>query len=124
MNTQDIVKQIVTSLDTHKALNIQVLRVTEVTSLADYFVIAAGTSSTQVRALADYTEFELSQRGVQPHHTEGYHTAQWTLLDYGSVVVHILQEETRHFYDLERLWQDAEAVDSKTFLEGNGNEEV
>ena len=124
MNTQELVKHIVSSLDKHKAADIRVLRVTDVTSLADYFVIAAGTSSTQVRSLADYTEFELGQRGVHPDHVEGYQTALWTLMDYHSVVVHILQQETRNFYDLERLWQDAEAVDPMIFLEGNGNEEV
>lgn len=124
MNTHELVKQIVVSLDKHKAVDIRVLRVTDVTSLADYFVIAAGTSSTHVRSLIDYTEFELGEQGVRPHHTEGYQTSLWTLLDYDSVVVHILQEETRHYYDLERLWQDAEELDLTTFLEGNSNEEV
>ena len=124
MNTQELVTQIVVSLDKHKAADIRVLRVTDVTSLADYFVIAAGGSSTQVRSLSDYVEFELGERGVRPDHTEGYQTALWTLLDYGQVVVHILQEETRNFYDLERLWQDAEELDPMIFLEGNGNEEV
>ena len=108
MNTQDLVTQIVTSLDKHKAQDIRVLRVTEVSSLADYFVIAAGSSSTQVRALSDYTEFELGRQGMHPHNIEGYQTSLWTLLDYGTVVVHIFQEQTRDFYDLERLWQDAE----------------
>ena len=124
MNTQQLVKQIVTSLDTHKALNIRVLRVTDVTSLADYFVIAAGSSSTHVRSLVDYTEFDLNQQGVHPLHTEGYQTSLWTLLDYGSVVVHLFQEQTRDFYDLERLWQDAEELDVMTFLEEQNDEEV
>lgn len=121
MEIQSLVKYVVCSLDKHKAQEIKVLRVTEVTSLADYFVIAAGTSSTQVRALADYAEFELSQQGVTPSRIEGYQTAQWILLDYDSVVVHIFQESTRNFYDLERLWQDAEELDLTTFLD-NGDE--
>lgn len=121
MELQALVKNVVCSLDKHKALDIKVLRVTDVTSLADYFVIAAGTSSTQVRALADYTEFELGQLGVTPLHIEGYQTAQWTLMDYDTVVVHIFQENTRSFYDLERLWQDAEELDLTIFL-NNGDE--
>lgn len=120
MKTEELVKQIVTSLDKHKAIDIRVLRVTDVSSLADYFVIAAGTSSTHVRSLADYTEFELGQQSVHPLHTEGYRTSLWTLLDYDSVVVHIFQEQTREFYDLERLWQDAEEMDVTTFLDDGG----
>lgn len=112
---------LVSSLDKHKAADIKVLRVSEVSSLADYFVIAGGTSSTQVRALADYVEFELGEQGIKPLRIEGYQTAQWTVLDYGSVVVHIFQEATRGFYDLERLWQDAEEVDILTFLD-NGDD--
>ncbi len=122
MELQALVNRIVCSLDKHKAQDITVLRVTDVTSLADYFVIAAGTSSTQVRALSDYTEFELGQLGVTPLRTEGYQTAQWVLMDYDTVVVHIFQENTRSFYDLERLWQDAEEVDVTTFL-NNGDED-
>ena len=122
METQSLVERIVRSLDTHKASEIKVLKVTEVTSLADYFVIAAGTSSTQVRALADYAEFELSQQGVQPLRIEGYQTSQWILLDYASVVVHIFKEETRQFYDLEHLWNDGREVDFNSFLENGGQE--
>lgn len=121
MEQQMLVKQIVCSLDKHKSFDIKVLRVTEVTSLADYFVIAAGSSSTQVRALSDYVEFELGQQGITPLRIEGYQTSQWILMDYGSVVVHIFQESTRSFYDLERLWQDAEEQDLTIFLD-NGDE--
>lgn len=122
METLDLVKQIVESLDKHKALNIRVLRVTDITALADYFVIAAGTSSTHVRSLVDYTEFELGQQHIHPFRTEGYQTALWTLLDYGQVVVHVFQEETRNFYDLERLWKDGEELDLMTFLDNGGQE--
>lgn len=124
MEREILLKNLVCSLDKHKAADIKILRVTEVSSLADYFVIAGGTSSTQVRALADYVEFELGEQGVNPLRIEGYQTAQWTLLDYGSVVVHIFQENTRSFYDLERLWQDAEEVELSTFLDnGDDNHE-
>ena len=121
MERDILLTNLVCSLDKHKAADITVLRVSEVSSLADYFIIAGGTSSTQVRALSDYVEFELGEQGVKPLRIEGYQTAQWTLLDYGSVVVHIFQENTRNFYDLERLWQDAEEVDILTFLD-NGDD--
>ena len=98
-------------LDTHKATDIRVLKVTEVTSLADYFVLAAGNSSTQVRALTDYVDFELGQQGVKPLRTEGYTSASWILMDYGTVVIHVFQPQTRQHYDLERLWQDGTPVD-------------
>ncbi len=123
METQALVKQIVCSLDKHKALQIRVLRVTDVTSLADYFIIAAGSSSTHVRSLVDYTEFELGEQGIKPLRTEGYQTSLWTLMDYGTVVVHIFQEETRDFYDLERLWKDGEELDVTTFLDNGGQED-
>ena len=122
MEKETLVAQLVRSLDKHKASEITVLRVTEVTSLADYFVIAAGSSSTQVRALADYVEFELGQQEVKPLRIEGYQTSQWIVLDYGTVVVHLFQTETRQFYDLEHLWQDGEEVDINSFLENGGQE--
>lgn len=106
MEAKEIVSGIVTSLDKHKAQDIRVIGVTDVTTIADYFVIAAGTSSTQVKSLTDYVEEEMEEKGVRPLRTEGYHSSTWILLDYGSVVVHVFQEETRRFYDLERLWKD------------------
>lgn len=117
MESIDLVKTIVQSLDTHKAQDIRVLRVSDITSLADYFVIADGTSNTQVRALVDYVETDLNKRQIKPLRIEGYQTSLWTLLDYGSVVVHIFLDSTRTFYDLERLWQDASPVDPALFLE-------
>ncbi|MBQ9964548.1 MAG: ribosome silencing factor [Clostridia bacterium] len=117
MQSTELVKAIVRSLDTHKAQDIRVLEVSGVTSLADYFIIAAGTSTTQVRALTDYVDTDLVKQGVHPMRTEGYHSSQWILLDYGTVVVHVFLDATRNFYDLERLWQDARPLDYTSFLE-------
>lgn len=117
MESIELVKAVVRSLDTHKAQDIRVLEVSDVTSLADYFVIAAATSTTGVRALTDYVDTELGKLSVQPMRTEGYQTSLWTLLDYGTVVVHIFLDSTRDFYDLERLWQDARPMDLGMFLE-------
>ena len=85
--------------------------------LADYFVIATGTSSTHVKALADEVEFQLKERhSIATEHTEGYRSNSWILLDYGNVIVHVFTEESRAFYDLDRLWQDGETVDITEIL--------
>ena len=117
MESMELVKAVVRSLDTHKAQDIRVLAVSDVTSIADYFVIASATSTTGVHALVDYVDMEVGRLGVQPNRVEGYQTSLWTLLDYGTVVVHIFLDNTREFYDLERLWQDARALDLAMFLE-------
>ena len=117
LEAREIVCGVVTSLYKHKAQDIRVIEVTDVTSIADYFVIAAGTSSTQVKSLTDYVELEMGEKGVRPLRTEGYHSSTWILLDYGSVVVHVFQEETRRFYDLERLWKDGRPLEAGAFLE-------
>lgn len=116
MDNKDLVSRIVTSLDKHKAENIQVIGITDLTSIGDYFVIANGSSNTQVKSLADYVEEELSQADIHPLRVEGYASASWILMDYGSVMVHVFREDTRQFYDLERLWKDGSQLDVQEFL--------
>lgn len=116
MEAKDIAKSAVVSLDEHKAADIKVIGVTDITSLADYFIIAEGTSSTQVKALSDYVEFELGEQGVKPLRVEGYNASNWILMDYGTVILHVFQGETRQFYDLERLWKDGEQLPLDEFL--------
>lgn len=116
MNQYDIAKIAVKALDSKKAIDIQVVGITELTIIADYFVIATGNSSTQVKALADEVEFQLSQNGVEPLHIEGRSTG-WIVIDYGSVVVHVFHGEQREFYGLERLWKDGEKLDIEKLLE-------
>ncbi len=118
MTVHELIQTVVASLDKHKAQDIRALDVSEVTSLADCFIIASGTSTTQVRALIDYVETDLQLMDMRPLRTEGYSTALWTVLDYGSVVVHVFLDSSREFYDLERLWQDARVLDIAEFLEG------
>lgn len=121
---QTVWQRAVRSLDTHKAANIQVLDVSQVTSIADYFVIASGGSANQVRALSDYMEQDLDKEGIHPIRSEGYRTGDWITLDYGDMLVHLFRREVRDFYDLERLWADAAVVDIKPYLiqELNGEE--
>ena len=98
-------------LDEKKAKDIEVLKVSELTTMADYFIIATGGSDRQVQALAEHVEDEMSKQGIEPINKEGYRTADWILLGYDDVVVHIFQSETRDFYDLERIWKDAERIE-------------
>ena len=98
-------------LDKKLGSNIKVIEITDVSSLADYMVIANGNSSTQVKALADEVEFKLDEMGFSVSHIEGYRSNSWILLDYVDVIVHIFDKEARDFYDLERLWQDGKEVD-------------
>lgn len=120
MENKELVSRIVTSLDKHKAENIQVIGITDLTSIADYFVIANGSSNTQVKSLTDYVETELKEADVLPTRVEGYGSASWILMDYGSVVVHVFKEDTRQFYDLERLWKDGRQIDVQEFLMNEG----
>ena len=116
MEVQDIVKTAVKAIDSKKGENIEVIGVTDLTILADYFVIATGTSSTQVKALAEEVEYKLSLEGVTPHHIEG-EKSPWVCLDYNSVVVHIFYKDQRDFYQLERLWEDGQKIDITKYLE-------
>ena len=98
------------ALEDKKGLDVQILSVAEQTSLADYFVLATGTSGTHVHALADEVEFRIKQElDVSPLHIEGFRDNVWELMDYGSVVVHVFTDEGRKFYNLERLWGGAKS---------------
>lgn len=97
--------------DEKKAHGILVLRLSAITEFTDYFVICNGNSTRQTQAIADAVLEELKKVKTRPLHTEGYNNAEWILMDYGAFVVHVFTEESRRFYDLERLWRDAEKVE-------------
>jgi ribosome-associated protein len=97
--------------DEKKARDIVILKVDKITQVADYFVICTGNSTTQTQAIADSIEEKLDQSGLRKQHWEGYQEAKWILIDIGSVVAHIFTPDERRFYDLERLWDDAERID-------------
>jgi ribosome-associated protein len=117
MTPLDTAKQAVKILDSKKAKELKIIGIKDLSVLADYFVLATGTSSTHVKALADEVEFQLREQGVEPRHTEGYRSNSWILIDYGSVLVHVFTEESRRFYDLDRLWQDGEILDISQIIE-------
>ena len=111
---QNILEQVriaVRAADEKKALEPLVLRLTALTEFTDYFIICTGNSTRQTQAIADEVTEQLKKLKVRPLHTEGYNTGEWILIDYGAFVVHIFTEQSRLFYDLERLWRDAERVE-------------
>ncbi|MBQ8303825.1 MAG: ribosome silencing factor [Clostridia bacterium] len=109
------------ALNEKKAMELAAIRVGDLTSVADYFVLATATSNTHVKTLADEVEFKLSEAGVQPHHVEGRATG-WILIDYCDIVVHVFSREARQFYNLDKMWFDGEAVDISKYLESSTEE--
>lgn len=104
------------ALDSKKGLNIKVLKTQELTTLADYFVLCTATSTTQVKAMSDACEEAMEQQGETVHHIEGHRDGAWLLMDFSCVIVHVFTDEARKFYDLERLWADAQEVDLSEIL--------
>ena len=98
------------ALEDKKALDIKIINIEAVSVLADYFIIASGTNRNQVLALADHVEEVLHKAGHPVKQTEGYRSANWVLLDYGDIIVHIFDSENRLFYDLERIWRDGKDI--------------
>ena len=105
-------------LDSKKGGDIKVLKTEGLTTLADYFVICTATSNTQVKAMSDACEEAVEAQGERVHHTEGHRGGTWLLMDFSSVVVHVFTDEARKFYDLERLWGDAEELALSEVLGG------
>ena len=109
MTSYEMAIALAKALDGKKGQDIKVLKTEELTTLADYFVLC--TSSTQVKAMSDACEEAMEKNGEQVHHIEGHRGGTWLLMDFSSVVVHVFTDEARKFYDLERLWGDAQEID-------------
>lgn len=116
MQSFDMTCEIVKALDSKRGNDIKVLKTEDITVLADYFVICTANSTTQIKTLSDEVQHALELKGELPHHTEGFRSGGWVLLDYSCVIVHIFLEETRDFYSLERLWSDAAEIDITPML--------
>ena len=106
MNVKEQVALAVRALDAKIASDINVLRIEEITTLSEYFIICTGNSNTHVNTLKEAVEQKFDEVGIAPHHIEG-HGGTWVLMDYGSIIVHIFTEEGRGFYQLDRVWADA-----------------
>ena len=111
LSAKEVALAVTKALDEKKGIDIKLLKIDKVSSLADYFLICTGTSNTHVRTLCDFAEYTLEQLGEPMLGREGHRGNSWELLDYGTIVVHVFTEEAREFYALERLWADAETVD-------------
>ena len=111
LTPKEIAYAVTKALDEKKGMNIKLLKIDRVSSLADYFLICTGTSNTHVRTLCDFAEYTLEELGEPMLGREGHRGNSWELLDYGTIVVHVFTEEAREFYSLERIWADAETID-------------
>ena len=117
VNAKEMALAAAKALDSKKGRDIKVLEIDKITTLADYFVLATGSSNTQINALVDNVEKVLHEEAEEePLHREGYRGGTWVLLDYGCVVVHVFNDEARKFYSLEHLWADGEEVDLSAIL--------
>ena len=119
MTSKELTKLAIEALEDKKAEDIQVIDISEVSVIADYFIIANGTNRSQIQALSDNVEEPLGRAGTPARQIEGYNTANWVLLDFGDVIVHVFDKENRLFYDLERIWRDGKKVDTEEFLKEN-----
>lgn len=99
------------ALEDKKAEEIRVIDISQVSVLADYFIIANGTNISQIQALADEVEEKLGRAGYPLKQIEGYNHANWVLLDFGDIIIHIFDKENRLFYDLERIWRDGKTIE-------------
>ena len=116
LTPQKIAYEVTKALDAKKGMDIKLLKIDRVSSLADYFLICTGTSNTHVKTLCDYAEYTLEELGEKMLGREGHRGNTWELLDYGTIVIHVFTDEARKFYDLERLWADAEVVDLSSIV--------
>ena len=98
------------ALDERKGEDIQIIEIKDISIIADYFIIANGTNSSQVDALVGAVQDKLSKEGFEPKRVEGVRSASWILMDYGDVIVHVFSKEDRLFYNLERIWRDGKSV--------------
>ena len=105
---------VINALEDKKAEDIRVIDISEISILADYFIIANGSNSRQIQAFADEIEQKLAQEGCHLKQAEGYDSANWILLDFGDLIVHLFDKENRSFYNLERIWRDGKQIDPET----------
>ena len=111
MNSNEIAKLAITALEDKKAEDIKIIDISEVSVIADYFIIANGTNRSQIQTLSDHVEEALGRAGIELKQVEGYDNANWVLLDFRDVIIHIFDKENRLFYDLERIWRDGKMIE-------------
>lgn len=112
MNSKEMARLAIKALGDKKAEEIKIIDISEVSVIADYFIIANGTNRSQIQALSDHVEETLGKAGAPLRQIEGYQNANWVLLDFHDVIIHIFDKENRLFYDLERIWRDGKLVET------------
>ena len=108
--TKEMAKMAIEALEEKKAEDIKIIDISEVSVIADYFIIAGGSNRSQIQALCDSVDERLTRAGYPVKQIEGYDTANWVLLDFGDIIVHIFDKENRLLYDLERIWRDGKQI--------------
>jgi ribosome-associated protein len=111
MESRELAKIAYNALDEKKGINISIIDISEISTLADYFIIAGGNNENQVKALANSVEEEMYKVDCKPKHIEGFDNANWILMDFSDIIVHVFNEEDRLFYDLERIWHDGKHLE-------------
>lgn len=111
VNSVEMAKLAIEALEDKKAEDIKIIDISEVSVLADFFIIAGGNNSSQIQALCNNVEEKLGRAGHPCRQIEGYDTANWILMDLGDVIVHIFDKENRLLYDLERIWRDGKMIE-------------
>lgn len=110
-------KLAIQALEDKKAEDIKVIDISEVSVIADYFIIANGTNRSQIQAMSDNVEETLGRAGYPLKQIEGYQNANWVLLDFNDVIIHIFDKENRLFYDLERIWRDGKLIETDSLMQ-------
>ena len=111
----ELVKNIYSSLDDKKGIDLRIIDISNISIISDYFIIAGGNNEKQVQAMVDEVYDNLAKEKIHPNHVEGYKNARWVLMDDGDIVVHIFNQDARSFYDLERIWSDGKTVGIEEF---------
>jgi len=114
--SKQMAKVAVEALKEKKGYDVKVIDISEISILADYFIIANGSNANQVQAMVDNVEEMLTKAGYEPKQIEGTRNSSWILMDYGDLIIHVFDEENRLFYDLERIWRDGKVLEMEEFL--------
>ncbi len=110
MDSREILRAAYKAIEDKKGENTRIIDISEVSVIADYFIVTNGSNNNQVKAIADNVEEQLGKSGISPRQIEGYNTASWILMDFGCLIVHVFSKEDRLFYDLERIWSDGKHI--------------
>lgn len=114
MTSKELTKLAISALEDKKAEDIQIIDISNISTIADYFIIANGNNKSQIQSMVDNVSETLGRAGYPEKHIEGYQTANWILMDFRDIIVHIFDKENRLFYDLERIWRDGVLIEKES----------